>query len=252
MKKVIPFCLALFTSLSAYASTPIERVMLINDLETWLEDGESLLNWSEFRHGKKVVESPNAYSLVKIYYDFRRNVFAAEKEYKGVIQRTRMPFSSVERNNRGEPIVIFDAGYANHIYANGLTVNEAEKLKVGSSVDLLCTGFKLDAYGNDMSITCSLLTDATKFTAVNNIQNESANSYIDKILSSKSGRIIKLIENNIDQNKISEFNSSCNFIDSINYSYCLKFSEELFFGVMKNPKVKESLKKAMISLKETK
>lgn len=107
MKKVIPFCLALFTSLSAYASTPIERVMLINGLETWLKDGESLLNWSEFRHGKKVVESPNAYSLVKIYYDFRRNVFAAEKEYKGVIQRTRMPFSSVERNNRGEPIVIF-------------------------------------------------------------------------------------------------------------------------------------------------
>ena len=214
---------SILLTFSVHASTPFERVMLINDLETWLNGGESFIDWTEFRNGKKVIESPNGYSLVKIYYDFKRNVFAAEKEYDGKIHRTKMPFSSIERNDRGEPIIVFDVDYIHHIYANGLTINEAETLKVGTLLDLSCIGFRLDSYSEDMSVTCSLFKNLNRFIAVNNIQHEEAKHYIDKILSSEAGEHIKLLESNIDQKMISEFNSNCNVIDSINYSHCLDY-----------------------------
>lgn len=240
MKKLLLIFFVSFFSLHAKAeTTPLQRFLLINDLETWLNGGQSLLDWSSFRKGKKINVSPDGYSLVKIYYDFKRNIFAAEKEYTGVIQRTKMPFSSVEKNDRGEPILVFDVGYGSHIYANGVTIREAEKLKIGTALDLLCVNFKLDKY-DDMSATCSLFESASRAVAINNIQNGDETGSIEPIIKKLESEIIyKKLNTIFKKESTDEFNIKCSFIDTTNYALCTKLLTNMHENV-KGSELKEN------------
>ncbi|WP_277561373.1 hypothetical protein [Acinetobacter beijerinckii] len=229
MKIIFSILMLVLPAYANSATTPLQRFLLINDLESWLNGGESLINWTEFRKGRKITVYPNSYSLVKVYYDYRRNIFSAEKEYAGVILRTRMPFNSIEKNNRGEPIIVFDTGYGNNIYAVGLSIKEAEKVQVGAPLDLLCIGFKLGDYDNDMSATCSLFSNPSRFIAVNNIQHQEAQEAIEKILDGI--KKLKELDKMLDNKKILDFNLECNSIDTTNYSSCSKMANSMLENI---------------------
>ena len=216
--------LALFASVfcsGVFASTPVERLLLIDDFETWLNSGESLLNWSDIRE-REVKAFSDTKQPAHVYMDFKKNPFAAEEKYKS-IQRIYGHISSIEKGDQGDPIVVFNVGNFDRIYVHGLTKNEVIKLKVPDSINLLCVGFNSVSFG-DISATCSKLNDPIKFVAVNNIQlldkqNKLNVPYKDKDLFNK---VLKLLIKEIDP----KFNQECSVFDSINYANCIDILNE--------------------------
>lgn len=216
MKKNIFFIsLSLMMTTSSFAASSIEKVLLINDLETWLHSGSSLFDWSEFRN-KDVVAFNDIKQPGHIYRDFKTNSLSAEEKYKS-IQGFSGHLSSIESNHFGDPLLIFNIGYVDKIYVNGLTRNEVINLKVPEKVNLLCVGFKMDYIG-DIGATCSMFKDPVRFIAVNNIQHPDRQADIDKILSKN----LKFqITKGFSANFIINFEKQCSYIDSKNYESCM-------------------------------
>ncbi len=211
-----------FFSTLTFSSTPLERFLLINDFEAWLNNGKSYFDWSEYRD-KNIKIHPDIKQPVQVYIDFNRNQIAAEEKYQRVIQKVSGHISKIERNHRGEPLVVFNVGHFDKIYVNGLTINEVIKLKTSDKVNLLCVGFKMDSVG-DISATCSMFNDPARFIAVNNIQ-----------LLDKQNQLNLNHKNKVEFNKIlglytkttnQKFNQECSFIDSKNYAVCLQMLDE--------------------------
>lgn len=211
---------------SSFASPALERALLINDFETWLRSEKSLFDWGGFRD-KEVRAFNDIKQPAHIYRDFKINSIAAEEKYKS-IQRFSGHISSVEKNDYGDPILVFDIGYVDKIYVNGLTRNEVIDLKVPNRVSLLCVGFKMD-FAGDISATCSMFDDPVRFVAVNNIQ------LFSKINKSKFPLDIPTTVKAVMDKKIESmskeidlrFNKDCRVIDSINYSNCFALIKEV-------------------------
>ncbi|MHA3079325.1 hypothetical protein [Acinetobacter sp. ANC 5502] len=220
MKKYLLLWIVFFST-GVFASTPIERLLLINDFETWLNSGPSLFDWSNTRE-KEVKAFSDIKQPVHVYIDFKRNPIAAEEKYKS-IQKISGYISSIERNYQGDPLIVFNVGDFDKIYVNGLTKNEVIQLKVPDSINLLCVGFRMDPVGN-ISATCSMLDDPMKFVAVNNIQLLDKQNKLDLLYKNKVkiDKVVTLISKELDP----KFHTDCNIIDSLNYSSCLSLMNE--------------------------
>ncbi|WOE32182.1 MULTISPECIES: hypothetical protein [unclassified Acinetobacter] len=217
MKVLYSIILFLLPSLALANITPLQNLLLINDFETWLNNGESLINWENFRS-----KDINVYRERKvpnqIYYDFKRNIFNAEKEYGGKVVSIYGQFNSIERNNEGDPVIIFDLGYVNKLYTVSYTINEVEDLKVGNQLNLYCTGFFMDKFG-DMSATCSMQNTPARFIAVNNIQHESSRKFLEKSVNEVIP--MKLLHKKFNTDTTNLIQAKCEKIDSKNYNFCM-------------------------------
>lgn len=214
-----------FFSTGVFASTPVERLLLINDFEGWLGGGKTLINWEKFRE-KEIWAFSDIKQPAHIYRDFKSNSIAAEDKYKKSFQSFYGHVSGVERNNRGEPLLVFDVAYVNKIYVSGLTKSEVVKLRVPDGVNLLCIGFKMDSFG-DISATCSMFDSAEKMIAVSIIQSLEGQGKLNAMLSTLKNKMefnktIELLSKELNP----KFNQECIVIDSINYSNCLTLVDE--------------------------
>ncbi|MFX9106798.1 hypothetical protein ABTN44_09395, partial [Acinetobacter baumannii] len=73
--------LALATNVHAEL-TPLQKLVLTDDFEDWLDGNKSVFNWSTFR--KKEIEVNNSFSSPSIIYtEFVNNIFKAENTYGG-------------------------------------------------------------------------------------------------------------------------------------------------------------------------
>jgi hypothetical protein len=222
MRILYSIVLCLLPGIVCAKTTPLQNLLLINDFETWLNGGESVINWKNFRNkdigiykDKKV---PN-----QIYYDFKRNIFNAEKEYGGKVINIYGPFNSIERHDNGEPLIVFNLGYVNKLYTTGYTVNEVEDLKIGNQLDLYCADFFMDKFG-DMHASCSMQNSLTKFIAVKNIQQESSQPFLEKIIDQV--KPIRMIDNAFDTNTLDIVNAKCTPVDSKNYNFCMELIQQ--------------------------
>jgi hypothetical protein len=221
MKKYLLLWIVFFST-GVFASTPVERLLLINDFEGWLNNNKSHFNWGDFRE-KEVRAFSDIKQPAHIYRDFKSNSIAAEDKYNKSFQRFYGHISGIEKNNRGEPLVVFDVAYFNKIYVNGLTKNEVVKLRVPNRVDLLCVGFRMDSF-DDISTTCSMFDSAQRMIAVNIIQLLDKQNKLNLPHKNKKeiDKLITLISNELDP----KFNQECEVIDSLNYSSCLSLMDE--------------------------
>ncbi|MFW1805939.1 hypothetical protein [Acinetobacter baumannii] len=208
--------LALATNVHAEL-TPLQKLVLTDDFEAWLDGNKSVFNWSTFR--KKEIEVNNSFSSPSIIYtEFVNNIFKAENTYGGKIQGIYSPFNSITKNDFGEPVIVFDVGSFNHLYVNGPSIKEVQNLKIGAPIKLLCIGFKLDKV-NDMSATCSFFSNPSTFIAVNNIQHESSQETLNRVVK-VSQNIFGNLESKFTKSAITDINKNCDVLDSTNYSYC--------------------------------
>ena len=224
MKKYLLLLIILLSG-GAHALTPLERLLLINDFEGWLGGGKTLINWEKFRE-KEIRAFSDTKQPAHIYMDFKSNSIAAEDKYNKSFQPFYGHVSGIERNNRGEPLLVFDVAYVNKIYVNGLTKSEVVKLRVPDRVNLLCMGFKRDSFG-DISATCSMFGSAKTMIAVSKIQSLEGQGKLNIMLNAlknkiEFSKIVTLISRELDP----KFNQECNTIDSLNYSSCLSLMDE--------------------------
>lgn len=215
--------LSLLAPIYTQALTPAQNLLFMDDVETWLNNGESLINW-----GSYIPNKPKLNSIPKtpheIFNDFKGNVFLAEKEYKGTYQKVYGNFSSIQKNTAGEPIVIFELNYINHFYVNGLTKAEVENLLPNQPISLICNDIELHA--NEITAHCSKFSSVSRMVAVNLIQNEKTQKTLDQSLNTlkkdKSYHIFSQAMNKIN------LDPKCNWLDSTNYESCQKtFEHEL-------------------------
>jgi len=220
MKKYLLLWGVLFCT-GVSASTPVERLLLINDFETWLNSGPSLFDWSNTRE-KEVKAFSDIKQPVHVYMDFKRNPIAAEEKYKS-IQKISGYISSIKKDYQGDPLIVFNVGDFDNIYVNGLTKNEIIRLKVPDGVNLMCVGFRMDSVG-DISATCSMFDDYMRFVAVNNIQLLDKQNKLDLPYKNrvKIDKVVALISKELNP----KFNKECNTIDSLNHSSCLSLMDE--------------------------
>jgi hypothetical protein len=220
----------LFFSTTAFASTPVERLLLINDFEGWLNGEKTFFNWIEFRQ-KKVLAFSDIKQPAHIYIDFRDNPIAAEDKYKESFQSFYGQVSGIEKNIYGEPLLVFDVAYVNKIYASGLTKREVVKLKIPNMVNLLCIGFEVNPFG-DIGANCSMFKSAQRMIAVNSIQSLDREGKLNVILSSlKKNAEYSLAMSNLNRGLDPSFNQECTTIDSTNYSSCLALMDDALRAV---------------------
>ncbi|WP_284085923.1 hypothetical protein [Acinetobacter pittii] len=218
MKKLI-FLIVFFLSTMTYADvTPVQRVLLINDLETWLSEGKSLFDWGNVIN-KENNENTSYMAPSLIYADYANNIFKAESRYDGKIQGVYGPFSNIEKSNDGSPLLVFNVSYANRFYVTGLSVKEVLNLNLGTPVKMKCFNFKMNSAG-DLKAKCSFLINTNRMVAVNTIQNKEYATKINQLIN-KYNNIFKQVDLKFKKEIINEINNKCSFIDSTNYDQCM-------------------------------
>lgn len=229
MRNKLFFALGILTlsSISYADNQTLINLSLLDDIDTWADDGKSLFNWNDFNQLKERGVNTSILSPVQIYYEFKRNVFTAESKYTNNFQVVYGPFQSVEKNNAGEPLVVYDVNYGNHIYLNGLTRKEAQYLDVSVPIKLMCTNFKMDSFG-DMSASCSQIINKKKF--ISSILVRQSNQILDadpkyKKIKSNIGQVSEKME----KGSLNFINENCKIIDSTNYDLCLDTFRKVFY-----------------------
>lgn len=212
--------LVLLVANSVHAEpTTFQRLLLIDDLNTWLSKGKSLFNWSGVL--KKYNNENTSYmSPSLIYADYTNNIFKAENKYEGKIQGIYGPFNNIEKDHDGSPVIVFNVSYANRLYVSGPSVNEVLNLNLGTPIKLKCLNFKLNS-GGDLKANCSFITNTNRLIAVNTIQNKEYSQKINQLIN-QNNNIFKQVDLKIKNDVINEINSKCNFIDSTNYDQCIE------------------------------
>lgn len=219
MKNLIFLIFTVLPSFVFADTTPVQRLLLINDLETWLSKGKSIFDWSSVLN-KEDDELTGYMSPSIIYSDFSNNIFKAESKYYGKIQGVYGPFSNIEKNNDGNPVLVFNVSYSNRFNVTGLSVNEVLNLNLGTPVKMKCFNFKLNSAG-DLNAKCSFFTNTNRLRAVNTIQNNEYSSKISQIVS-KYNNIFKQVDHLLKKELINEIDNKCRFIDSTNYDQCME------------------------------
>ncbi len=222
---ILGLMLLLSPTLSNAEFSTLQRLLLINDAYTWSSDGKSLINWEKY-YNKSNKVNKGILSPVQIYYEFRRNIFNAEDSFTNSMQIVRAPFQSIERNSKGEPVIILDVDYVHHIYLTGLTVREARDLTVSRPVELLCTNFKLDKM-KDMSAMCSMIINKDKFVGLI-IGKNIAEFNIKKSLPIDVFNAFQNIEKLFSKDSLDYINEICKVVDSTNIDLCL---DQLEYGL---------------------
>lgn len=222
MKKIL-LILCLWPAIAKADITPLQNLMLINDFEIWLDGGNSLFNWDEFRK-KEIKEDPRVYLPVQIYIDYKRNVFNGEKLHGGQVVHISAPFNQITRSDDGRPVIVFNVADFNHLYVNGVSAKEVENLQIGNRLNLLCIGFQLDRF-DDMSATCSMFKSPSRFIAANNVQHEDSQKYLIALVK-KNEEAFNRLESLVGI-KAPAINKECIKIDSINYDKCLNFLKKV-------------------------
>lgn len=236
MRNKLFFALGILTlsSISYADNQTLINLSLLDDIDTWADDGKSLFNWNDFNQLKERGVNTSILSPVQIYYEFKRNVFTAESKYTNNFQVVYGPFQSVEKNNAGEPLVVYDVNYGNHIYLNGLTPKEAQYLDVSVPIKLMCTNFKMDNFG-DMSASCSQIINKKKF--ISSILLKQSNQILDADpMYKKIKNNIGKISNKFDGDSLSFMNENCKTIDSTNYDLCLDTYRNEFQKIINDAK----------------
>ncbi|MFY2513748.1 hypothetical protein [uncultured Acinetobacter sp.] len=229
MRNKLFFALGILTlsSISYADDQTLINLSLLDDIDTWADGGKSLFNWSDFNQLKERGVNTSILSPVQIYYEFKRNVFTAESKYTNNFQVVYGPFQGVEKNNAGEPLVVYDVNYGNHIYLNGLTPKEAQYLDVSVPIKLMCTNFKMDNFG-DMSASCSQIINKKKF--ISSILVRQSNQILDadpKYKKIKSN--IEQVSEKMEKGSLNFINENCKIIDSKNYDLCLDTFRKVFY-----------------------
>lgn len=201
-------------------TTALQRLLLINDLEAYLNGGKSLVEWNLTKVSGLNVNY-NVVSIGQIYWDYRRNVFNAESKYGKGFQFISTPsISSVKRSKDGSPVIAINIDYVNHIYIAGLSANEASALDPYRSTKLLCYTFNITDY-EDMSVACTSFKSVSSFIAVNHIQSKSFKEKLSN--NNRMNKVLAKIDNfSISADTVDYINRNCNIVDSVNYDTCMR------------------------------
>lgn len=236
MRNKLFFALGILTlsSISYADDQTLINLSLLDDINTWADGGKSLFNWSEFNQIREKSVNTSILSPVQVYYEFKRNVFTAESKYTNNFQVVYGPFQSVEKNNAGQPLVVYDVNYGNHIYLNGLTRKEAQYLDVSVPIKLMCTSFKMDSFG-DMSASCSQIINKKKFISSILVRQSNQILNADPMYKKIKNNIGK-ISNKMDVDSLNFMNENCKTIDSTNYDLCLDTYRREFEKIINNVK----------------
>ncbi|HAV3446263.1 hypothetical protein [Acinetobacter baumannii] len=219
MKQLFSLLILLVANSVHAEPTPFQRLLLINDLETWLSKGKSLFNWTGVLNNQ-INENSSYMSPSLIYADYANNIFKAESRYDGKIQGIYGPFNNIEKSDDGSPVIVFNVSYANRLYVTGPSVKEVLSLNLGTPVKMKCLNFKLSSSG-DLKANCSFFTNTNRLIAVNTIQNRNYSQKVNQVIS-KYNDMFKQVDLKIKKEIINEINSKCSFIDSTNYDQCIE------------------------------
>lgn len=209
MKKIIFTVMLVVMSSMACAKDNMEnnllRFLYFNDLKTWVEGGDSLLDWSSYSNRDKLI-SKDFYAPHLIIHEFDRNIYDASNKYNKVPTLLKGVVHSVKADRNNKPIVSFVAGYGDQFEALGFDIEDVQGLKRGQQFEFVCYQFAYNGItlGSKNCTTLEKYYNLVSLEIFDNININTLNNNGTAIMS----QIYKAVET-VPKGNLKDFYNNC-------------------------------------------